>query len=270
MTHTCKAFAVLALLLPLSLAAADPEAPPVVTLPSLPVVPSPAPPPTAITKLTGSQLYVITSTQPVLVLGSRDGLIKVASPKTPVTLYGAFVDPQPGDDDGRTYTKGHVYIVRAAGNGEVELIVAPDLSGKNLIRRVLQVSVEPSPTPPGPGPGPTPDPLVASLQAAFTADVGATKGGQLVLLTSIMEEASRSALDPTVTTTQQLANAVHAVTEQKVGEKAKGALTKTRDAAGLFLNANMPALSKNPITDAERKQVSAAYARVGAALRGVK
>lgn len=140
---------------------------PEVNLPSLPTpIPVPPPPPSVVTKLNAGQLYVITSTQPVLVLGSRDGMVKIGNPKTPVTLYGTFVDPKPGDDDGRTYSTGCVYVIRAAATGQVELIVALDLTGKNVIRRVLDVDagtppvppIPPGPNPPIP-PGPTPGPV---------------------------------------------------------------------------------------------------------------
>lgn len=141
--------------------------------PPAPVVP---PAPSPVTKLAAGQLFVVPAETPILLLASREGLVRISQLKAPVTIFGNFVDPQPGDDDGRSYSTGSVYVVRAVSAGNVELIAARDISGKGVERRVLDVSGD-GPAPPGPGPGPTPpaDPFARAVWDAYALETDSKK-----------------------------------------------------------------------------------------------
>lgn len=168
-----------------------PVAPVVIHVPpDNPAPPTPPPGPRQPTKLGKGVLFEITSSTPLFIVASPDGLVKISAPKTPVTIFGTFIDPLPGDDDGRTFADGFVYLVQAAGVGKVELIMSAGV-GTTTLRRCLLVddgSVPVPPTPPNP-PGPT-DPLVAAFQAAYAADADANKVANLKWLASVYFNAS--------------------------------------------------------------------------------
>lgn len=250
---------------------AEPDTP-VVQLPTLPVPPVP-PSPGPVTKLSAGQLYVITCDSPLLVIGSRDGLISVAKPKTPCTLYGVFVDAKPGDDEGRTYAKGHVYVVRAAGVGQVELIVAPDLSGKGLIRRVLDVD---NGQPPGPGPKPpdppVPDAFQKAVKDAFLQETDtAQRAKQAAWLASVYRNAGPIADSPDVKTLGQLFAKLDEVITNPTSGISRGSLPKVAKVIGSDLNVLCGGTTggidpSKPIPD--RAALKAAFARYALALEG--
>lgn len=128
-----------------------------VRFPELPeVVPPPTPRPIA--ELKADQWYVIESAEPVVVIGSPDGRVKITADVGPMRMKGLFVDGN--GIETRTYSSPYIYTVEAASNGSVELLAIPSevKSSDDVIRKTLVVSgVGPQP-PPDPKPDPEPKP----------------------------------------------------------------------------------------------------------------
>lgn len=170
-------------------------------------------------------------------------------------------------------TKTAICICTVPGTYHIQAIVAKDSTPAWAMTKVI---VEGTPPGPGPGPGPDPlppdDPLTAAFQKAYNSDPDPQKAVRLPILIDCMNQASDSSMDPSVKTLVHLNKAVHALTEKLVGEKANGALAKTRDAVGIHLNANLPTstVPDMPITEADRNKCRTHYAKVAAALKGVK
>ena len=148
--------------------------------PDQPPLPAPSPTPQPVTKLLAGQSYIVSFDAPFLLVSTDDTVVKITQLKLPMGVFGPFVDQKPGDEDGRSYTTGTVYIVRPLATGSVTLIASTDLSGKSVVKRNLSVDMG---TPPTPGPNPNPptpeDPLTASIQAAYNLDADADKATSL-------------------------------------------------------------------------------------------
>lgn len=128
---------------------------------------TPAPPPAPIgqaTQLQSDQLYVVQSTNPIVIVASPQGVVKITPDAGPLKIRGKFVDGTATET--RTFKGPHIYIVEASGSGTCELIVAPTMDQKDVIRRTLTTDITPAP---GPTPVPS-DPLVQSLVNAIKAD----------------------------------------------------------------------------------------------------
>jgi len=126
----------------------------------LPVIDTPAPMPTnptAVTRLTANQLYVIDSDVPLQVVASRDGFVAIAEEAGPLKIKGIFVDDPSGKPKTRTFKGPFLYTVEVIASGQVELVIFRDVKTPAL-RRTIDVDAGqgPQPPPPGPTPGPTP------------------------------------------------------------------------------------------------------------------
>lgn len=120
------------------------------------------------------------------------------------------------------------------------------------------------PTPPGP-PLP-PDPLVARLQALYTADVGSTKVDQLADLIELYAQAVKLAGDPAVTSAAAIAERVKlaAVKLEILG------LSELRKAISAEVGAVMPADRSAMLTAEVRERMAAVFLRIRDALAKVK
>ena len=258
----------LILWLPVVAFGADPPpVPPVIRLPELPPAPQPSPTPGPVTKLTGSQLYVISADVEVLVTASRKPMVTVTKMVTPVTIFGNFVD---GGTGSRAYAKGFVYVVQAAAVGEVELVINPDLTGANEVRRCLSVDngtpPVPPPTPPAPPVPPTPpaptDPLTKAFQVAYDSDVDSDKAADAAFLSSVYK-AAPALLTPDVKTYADLFTKLSSVIHTPGVGFPKGKIPKLMAAVGAELNADLGTNAAAPIDAAK---ATAAFAKVADAL----
>lgn len=129
-----------------------------IRVPSGPVVPTPmpAPPgPDAAVRLDRDTLFVIDADNPVLVLASPKGVVRVTEEAGPLKIRGKFVDG-PGQTETRTFKGKAVFVVEAAVTGRCEILVVPaGAKADQVIRRTLQVEAGEGPQPP-----PKPDPKV--------------------------------------------------------------------------------------------------------------
>lgn len=121
-------------------------------------VPAPAPPPQAPPgpdKLPADKLYVVDADDPVLLVTSPRGVVKVTRDAGPIKIRGKFVDGQGYET--RTYSGKAVYTLEAVGGGLVEVIVSPagNTDEEAVVRKTLDVAgpdVKPSPKPDDPKP----------------------------------------------------------------------------------------------------------------------
>lgn len=119
--------------------------------------------------------------------------------------------------------------------------------------------------PPDPVVPPTPtDPLVVAFQNAANLDPAA-EHVWIPDLREVMARGAAKANDPAVLTTAALSAAVTADRKEKIRE----ALPNLRRAIGDFMNGVLPT-DNTALTEPMRKQISAAYAKVAAALGEVK
>lgn len=112
-------------------------------------------------RLTGDQLYVVTSEVQCFMLASPPGLVAISEDTGPLRVRGQFVDGTKTET--RTYRQKQVFLIEATGKGTVELLVV--IVGKtkpeDVLRKTLDVDngVAPRPPPDPPGPTPTPAPI---------------------------------------------------------------------------------------------------------------
>lgn len=154
---------VLAVVLVASAALADP---PAVTFPE---VKTPAPMPSAVATLTADRLFVVESKDPVTILSSPSGLVKVSKESGPLTVYSRFADG--GDKpEKRTYQGPFVFLLEPLKSGDTELLVIPEkvTSEADILRRQLRVDAGEGPKPPPVDPTPAPAPGTSP----FPADAG--------------------------------------------------------------------------------------------------
>jgi hypothetical protein len=160
-----------------------------------PLVVQPVPPiPAQVTKLTGNQIYVITSEVPCFVLASPNGLVNIAEDVGPIKIRGVFVDGN-GKIETRTYRQKQVFLIEANGKGTVELLVV--IVGKTKAAEVLRKTVEvdngqgpiPPPDPPNP---PNPPIPVAGLRVLMVEETSQraslTKGQQLAMFGKVTRD----------------------------------------------------------------------------------
>lgn len=114
--------------------------------------------PSAVTRLTPNEIFVVEADLPCLVLASREGFVAVTQEAGPLRIRGIFADGN-GKPETRNYTAKHLWLIEAATAGEVELLIVPQNAKSDdvVIRRTLIVSgvPPPGPVPPIP-PGPVP------------------------------------------------------------------------------------------------------------------
>ncbi len=127
----------------------------------------------------------------------------------------------------------------------------------------------PPPAPPGP-PMP-PDAFTAKLQAAYTADTGATKAADLKQLIGLYLESVDFAKKSDFLTAADLFAAVSAAATQLLPPDAAGQrkLAGVRAAIGADLAAVLPGDPDAPLTDAIRGAAAAAFAKYAASLQRV-
>ncbi len=236
--------------------------------PPLPVTPPPPPAPTTPVTLNKGQIYVVSSDSPFLLVGSRDGLVKVCALKLPVTIYGEFVDPMPGDDNGRSYTTGAAYVVKPTATGEVELIASTDLTGNALTRRIIQANVAPlpPPVPPIPVPPPQPvDPLLAILQAAYNLDIDVDKAVSIADVARVYKMAAIGVQGKGFTTLAGVTKWINDAFNIKAA-----AIPNVLAAIGACLNKVLPVPADTPLDQATRDLLTKQFNRIAAALEGIK
>lgn len=254
----------LLLIVPPSIAAADPTPAPII-IPDGPTPPSPPPPtPSTTLKLSSDQLMVVRANIDVVVLTSPAGLVKVTKDAGPVKIKAKFSDGN-GTYECKTFTDKWVYSLEATGSGTAELLVVNPADG-SVVRRTLELNGPTPPPPPPLPPNPT-DPLVAALQAAYAADADPQKAVKLADLASlfgalIAVEKSTG----TVTTLAQLNKEIHARTDAVAGA---GGMPALRKAIGVYLNTKLPT-TDTAMTDALWATASSAYADITKALGNVK
>lgn len=154
--------------------AADPVWP---LIPTRPVVPQPMPMPRADEpiQLAGDQWYVINSKVECIVRAHPAGLVSVVAKRGPRDISARFVDGD-GTVQDRSYDGPYIYVVRAAGKGDVELDIIPVgvKSEKDIITDKLRVDANLAPIPP-PKPDDPPAPApVKSFRVIWVTESGAT------------------------------------------------------------------------------------------------
>ncbi len=156
MIRKCMLLATLLLLLGGQIVAAPPER---VRVPSAPVDPAPEPQPGASIRLTSDLMFVIDSDDPLLVLDSPRGHVKLTAVQGPMTVRGKFVD-KPGEYEIRTFKGKFLWFVEPASAGKAELLIVPQGTTEvdKVIRRTVQIGTRPPEPDPGPGPNPGPRP----------------------------------------------------------------------------------------------------------------
>ncbi len=155
------------------------------------VQPAPIPPPVSPSKLTAQQLYCVDSDIPIIVLAAPKGLVTIKEEAGPIRVRGLFVDGT--ETETRLFKGKQVFIVEAAGVGNVDLLVIPQGATKesDVIRKCLQVDngdprpppVPPGPNPPGPVP-PIPDAGFRVLIVEETAELSKMPASQVQIRTS--------------------------------------------------------------------------------------
>lgn len=157
------------LLLALSLTLAEPPKAPWVTFPAAPVQPTPEPrpeppKPETVQRLTGDEIYVVEAQEPAFLLVSPSGIVQTVQGKGPIQVYGRLCGGS-GQPELKTFSAPTVFIIRASGQGRVELFVVKEgaKGAADIVRRMVDVNTAPQPPP---QPLPT-DPLVQAAQNAL-------------------------------------------------------------------------------------------------------
>ncbi len=138
---------------------------------------------------------------------------------------------------------------------------------------ICLVTVGEPPEPgPGPNPNPTPvppdDPLAKALQAAFTLETDAGKKSQCTLLATLYKTAATSTVnDATLKTVGDLYQVMRKAAQSLIPD---AALPKVRAAVAAELSAKLPKAASAPLDAATRALAGKTFAKVGAALEGVK
>lgn len=137
------------------------------------VAPTPAAPvlPDAVTTLLPSQLYVVTSDQPFLLLASPARMVTITQEQGPIKIRATFADGS-GKLETRTYAAKYVAIVEAASDGRVELLGVPAgvTDESEITRRLIDCGKGPIPPPdvePEPEPDVPPGPQTLRVIMAF-------------------------------------------------------------------------------------------------------
>lgn len=137
------------------------------------VAPTPAAPvlPDAVSALLPSQLYVVTSDQPFLLLASPARLVTITQESGPIKIRATFADGS-GKLETRTYSAKYVAIVESASDGRVELLGVPAgvTDESEITRRLIDCGKGPIPPPdvePEPDVTPTPGPQTLRVIMAF-------------------------------------------------------------------------------------------------------
>lgn len=141
----------------------SPAAAPAIQFPG--VAPTPASPvlPDAVSTLLPTQLYVVTSDQPFLLLASPARMVTITQEQGPIKIRATFADGA-GKLETRTYAARYVAIVESASDGRVELLGVPAgvTDESEITRRLIDCGKGPIPPPdvePEPDVTPTPGPV---------------------------------------------------------------------------------------------------------------
>ena len=255
-----------------------------------PVPPRPAADPDAPVKLSKGQFYVVTSPKPLLVLADGPGSVAVQERKPPFMLPAGQAPGWPADKadpDFVTWTDPYIYAAKGVKAGAVALTVVPalndtDAAGKqvplkraDVLRKSLLVddgTVDPTPPAPTPPmPPPVADPLTLALRAAYAGDPDPDKARLVPVLADVLGGVVAAArASGTVTKTTELEAVVHRAADFAVG---KGRVAGVRLAVGAYLATTelpRPGAEAAPMTDAIWATAAAEYAKVSAAIKGVK
>jgi hypothetical protein len=157
----------------------------------VPSVPTPPrPPPSSIAKLSAEVFYVIQADVPATVTSSPEGLVTVVGEPGPLRVRGRFIE-EPERVQTKTFTAKHLFIVEAAASGRCEvLVVVCKADGPaDVLRRTIDVSIEPRPppvppVPPVPPPPPIPGQGNMVLMVYETADLSKMPEKQLQVMYS--------------------------------------------------------------------------------------
>jgi hypothetical protein len=231
--------------------------------------PAPMPSPAGPLQLGKGQIMAVSDTAGFLLLDSRQGFVKLTKLKTPCVVYGDWVDPQPGDDDGRSFTALQtVWLVKAIATGDVELIAVSDLSGNALVnRQLVTCNLGPSPPPPLPPAPPVPvDPFLVALQAAYSADVDADKATSVVALANIYR--ATAALTGSMAFVNNSDIVAYIKDLEAAQPLAPAAIPNVRKAIGSELNSLLPVVDARLTKDA-RDLYAKQYGRMASLLDAI-
>lgn len=173
-------------------------------------------------------------------------------------------------------------ILRVGGDPGVynlHSVVAGVVDGKATLSTVSGTVITigtPPPTPPGPGPQPFPpnpdNPLTAVFQAAYDSDPDPMKAVHTQTFASLFASLNTVVNDPKVTTTGVLSSVV-ASARQGLANRTppnlpSGSILKVATAVGTEINKTLG--NDVPLTADSRKTISAQFAQIADALKGVK
>lgn len=141
-----KSLAPLILLLAAPLAAQEPK-----DAFRFPLIGTAVAPPQAHAKLSADMLYVVPWHKDFFLLASPNGLVNVTKETGPITIRAIFADGN-GKVQTRKFDSKFLYIVEAAGTGQVELFAIPVgvTDDATITRKVFDVDSGVGPRPPPP------------------------------------------------------------------------------------------------------------------------
>jgi len=173
--------------------------------------------------------------------------------------------------DVRTCCEGRELLVCSPKAGRFTLLAFTAIGEEPIIAECLVIVGDDA----GPGPGPPKptDPLAAELQALYAADPSPTKSAALAALLDLYRAAADAATDVELKTAGELMEAVaRLVARTPALTPASGAkpLWPLRQRLGAELNRTLPSNPTEPLTEATRKQVVDAYAKLAKALETIK
>lgn len=175
--------------------------------------------------------------------------------------------------DVRTCCEGRELLVCSPKAGRFTLLAFTAIGEEPIIAECLVIVGDDAGPGPGPGPPKPTDPLAAELQALYAADTGATKSAALAALLDLYRAAADAATDVELKTAGELMEAVaRLVARTPALTPASGAkpLWPLRQRLGAELNRTLPSNPTDPLTEATRKQVVDAYAKLAKALETIK
>lgn len=191
----------------------------------------------------------------------------------PLTVEGKVVEWLLIDEAGAglaTLPDSTAAVFSASKSGRYRVIAVAD--GK-LVRTVIVVgnAPDPGPNPKPPDPMPPVDELTKRLQAAYTADAGATKADDLKTLIELYSQAVTFAAKPDLATADDLFSAVRKAAGLLLPDNADGTrrLAAVRRIIAEELVIVLPTDPDAALTPAVRKAAAEAFGRYARALAGV-
>lgn len=137
--------------------------PPPIIIPDGPApAPPPVPPPPSPNTpqvIGASELYVIRSDLPLIIMTLPEGLVTQTEDSGPVKVRSVFVGGS-GKVETKVFVEKHVYFLEAAKSGSGHVIIYPEgaKTRKDVICRLIDCQLAPLPPPTPPEPPPTPVP----------------------------------------------------------------------------------------------------------------